>query len=151
MLPSGGDWSALLPNNVPVPLTYHWVQLSDSEHWVLFRGTDKIGIYDKAKDVYQRVNTDGTLTGPAPRPWRTNPRSVPAPGVVAAKPAPAKTAEPAGPESPQVAAAETTEAAEQTAAADDAQTLPPWSIYAAGGGLTGLVLLFGLSGRGKRR
>lgn len=120
---------------------------------MLHRGTDKIGQYDMAKDVYRRVNTDGTLSDPAPRPWRTNPGLVPAPGKVAAKAASGK---PAGAGKATTAAEPDKETEAKRAGASGPvervfAAAPRWALYAAGGGLAGLALLCGLMAHGKRR
>ena len=117
-----------------------------TKEWVLYRGPDKIGHYDKAGDVYRRVHTDGTLSDPAPRPWRTNPGVVPRPGAVAAKPAAPKPAAP--PPADPGAAAEKTSGGPLAAVL---RTAPPWTLYAAGGGLAGLAVLCGLMAHGRRQ
>src|SRR5947209_8711133 len=72
----------------PVAQGYQWFEVvgTDEKVWHLFRGADRIGQYDAGKELYCRVNTDGTLSDPAPRPWRTNPGAIPAPPPTLAKP-----------------------------------------------------------------
>ncbi len=137
-------------------MTYHWLGTTgaDASLWVLFRGTDQIGEYNLPDDVYRRINTDGTFSAPAPRPWRTNPDTVPQPPPVAAKQqakakeAAARVAEERAREEQERQAQA---AGEQSSVTSVLQQMPPWSIYAAGGGLGAVVLILGLAVQGRRR
>lgn len=132
---------------------YHWVQATgtDTKVWQLLRGEDRIGQYDTGKELYCRINTDGTLSNPAPRPWRTNPGAIPAPPpalpkpkTVAARPAP----------EPELAqekpSAETTSQIETPSSGELVDGMPNWMLYSAGGGLAGLALVFGFMAHGRR-
>lgn len=138
------DLSPLTRKDAPGPQTYRWEEQPDTKLRVLYRGQDRIGQYDMTQDVYRRVNTDGTLSNPAPRPWRTHPGVVPAPSQVLAKVAVAKAA--LDQETPAAAMAQGNDPVERVLAAT-----PRWLLYTAGGGLAGLALLCGLMAHGRRR
>lgn len=145
--------SLLKIKEAPCPQTYRWHEQADTKLWVLHRGTDRIGQYDMAKDIYRRVNTDGTLSDPSPRPWRTNPGVIPAPGKVVAEAVAGRSpvASTANTEPKTTKETET----KKTAAAGSVERVlasaPSWSLYAAGGGLAGLVVFCGLMAHGRRR
>ena len=148
------DLSVLAPPPAS-PQTYHWLDVGDEDAplYVLFRGTDQIGQYDAAEKVYRRINTDGTFSDPAPRPWRTAHTTVPPPPLPVAKQAPPKETDVAARPAED---AEVDENKPQAPVAGQSQVekllreMPPWSLY-AGGGLAGLALVFGFLAYGRKQ
>jgi hypothetical protein len=117
------------------PAVYHWEPVPGSRKKELYLAGHRIGIYDPEKDSYQRVNTDGTLSGPVRPPWKQ-----PAPSTGTAK-----ADKPATPPEPAPPKAEVSRIpAEEKGAADFTTTLPSWTGYAIGGCVTLLVTILGL-------
>lgn len=96
----------------PPASKYYWVPVASTNQVALFLNAHKIGIYDPKTNIYRRVNTDGTLSDPAPRPWKGS--AVEPAHAIVAKP-------PDVQETPRISA--------------------PWLPFAAGGAITGLLVV----------
>lgn len=146
---------SLLAPPPATPQAYHWLGAggTDTTVWILFRGMDQVGQYDEAENIYRRINTDGSFSDPALRPWRTNPASVPQPPPLLAKHAQVKevAARAAEERTQETAQLQAQTASEESEVDKLLQGLPPWTPYAAGGGLAALALVLGLLAKGERR
>ncbi len=145
-----GDFSVLHPKSDNSSQTYTWQHEPGTTQYVLYRGKDKIGVYDHATGEYRRVNTDGTLSEPVARPWKTHASVVPPPPVPVVKKAKAGKARDGQPPDVDFTEAVTDVEAEAEAGAERVKTildtrysLPRWWIYAGGTGLIALALLVG--------
>jgi hypothetical protein len=103
-------------------VVYHWERVPSSHKHELYVSGHRIGIYDPDTNVYLRVNADGTLSGPAPPPWKQ-----PTEPVV-------KTEKTAPVEEPK----------EEKPAEDFFSRLPPWAGYAIGAAVTLLLTIIGI-------
>jgi hypothetical protein len=104
------------------PLVYHWEPVAGSHKKELYVSGHRIGVYDPDTGIYRRINADGTLSDPAPPPWKRSVKNKPVePDFAPLHPPQKKKKE-----------------------EEEGGWLPEWAGYAATVGLMGAAVLFGV-------
>jgi hypothetical protein len=110
-------------------LVYYWERVPNSHKHELYVSGYRIGVYDPETRIYQRINADGTLSGPAAPPWKLPP----------------------DPNEKTEKATEAEEPKEETPAGNFFSRLPPWTGYAVGAVVTLLLTILGIAMQVRRQ